>query len=171
MVPTSGRQIQQSLLLTTYPFLSPSGSTRCFQRATNELTGCARVAGRSLCRYPPLCRCRSCGDICTPIRSTRRTRPTPHRTAPYRPYLTTHTQVQACTACLAGTYTDSLHDRCIACPAGYECSDPTLGNVVCGGGSFSTNGSVACTSCPAGSLCTSSFSAPQTCGAGNYSTR
>lgn len=174
MVPTSeGKQTQQPLLLTTYDFLSPFRSTRCFQCATYELIRSVRVAGRSLCRCPRRCRCRYCSDTYTRIRRTRQTRrrTAPYHTVPpYRPYLITRTQVEACTACLAGTYTDSLHDRCIACTAGYECSDPTLGKFVCGGGSFSTNGSVACTSCPAGSFCTSSFSAPQACGAGNYST-
>lgn len=85
-------------------------------------------------------------------------------TAPHR------TQVPSCAACDPGTYTDSLRDRCIACSAGYSCSDPTLGEVLCEGGFFSAVGYIACVECPAGSFCTSPFSVAQPCGAGTYST-
>lgn len=77
----------------------------------------------------------------------------------------------ACDVCSPGTYTDSTHAACVACTAGYECSDPTVGQVLCDDGYYSTAAEIACTECPAGSYCTSSFSLPQACDPGTYSTR
>lgn len=76
-----------------------------------------------------------------------------------------------CEACPSGTYTDSLHNVCNPCNAGYECLDPTLGLVLCDDGYYSTGGNSSCTLCPAGYFCMSPISAPQQCGLGTYSIR
>lgn len=77
----------------------------------------------------------------------------------------------ACDPCPSGTYTDSQHDVCNTCNAGYECLDRTLGQVLCADGYYSTGGTSACTLCPAGHFCISPIGLPQQCGLGTHSTR
>ncbi len=94
----------------------------------------------------------------------------PHRTvlAAHR----SHAQVLACEACPLGTYSETLRTGCAPCTAGYECSQPTLGQVACDEGDYSLGGEVIdCTECPAGYFCASTSSAAEPCAAGTYSTR
>ena len=52
-----------------------------------------------------------------------------------------------------GQYADSAgSSSCTPCPAGSECSDPTIAPVQCLAGTYAGANSVACTACPSGTM-------------------
>ena len=56
--------------------------------------------------------------------------------------------------CPSGTYaTGTGNTACTTCPAGSECSDPTVAPVACSAGTTSSAGATSCEACPAGQIC------------------
>ena len=54
------------------------------------------------------------------------------------------------TACDAGYYSLGNSTACLACPGGYQCSDPAVEPVICQNGTYAANSSDSCTDCPKG---------------------
>ena len=59
--------------------------------------------------------------------------------------------------------------KCVSCPFGYSCLDPTLPPVPCISGTYSSGGNSSCLPCPAGKSCIDPSQAPITCPVGTYS--
>ena len=68
-----------------------------------------------------------------------------------------------CRSCLAGSYSAEGAESCIACPAGYSCTDPSVSPTACDSGSYALGGAVTCTICPAGTGCATTSNVPTVC--------
>lgn len=73
-----------------------------------------------------------------------------------------------CILCDDGRRASPSRDRCVPCPAGFECGSPVVPAVSCAPGWWSALGDAVCTPAPLGSYCDAPDSPPRPCPFGTF---